>query len=222
MTPPADPFDADPRVGWLAHEVADDYPELRVVEQEIPVRYERRSPAWVRERLGALSARVYGAQALRLREQEIPAAHRIFWRQVGLDPDVDRTPVEAAMLERLKHGSYKSVGMPQDALTIALVETAVPLYAVDAGVVDGPLGIRLSTDGEPLGTGPLAGSLPPGRLVVADADRPMCELFRPAAPGFEVTTKSARVRLFAVQVPGVSRIHVEEALWTCTTLLELD
>ncbi len=36
-----------------------------------------------------------------------PWAYRVFSRQVGIDPDTDRTPVEAIALERLRHGGLQ-------------------------------------------------------------------------------------------------------------------
>ena len=67
-----------------------------------------------------------------MRERPIPWAYRVFFRQIGLDPDRTRTPVEQLALERLHDGAFKSRGLPDDALTIAIVETGVALRAFDA------------------------------------------------------------------------------------------
>ena len=43
-----------------------------------------------------------------MRHQPIPWAYRVFYRHIGLDPDVQRTPVEELALERMKQGGFKS------------------------------------------------------------------------------------------------------------------
>ena len=74
----------------------------------------------------------------------MPSAYRVFFRHIGLDPDVQRTPVEAAVLERMLRGGFLSGGMLDDILLIALMDTGVPVWALDAAHVEGPLGIRPS------------------------------------------------------------------------------
>ena len=71
-----------------------------------------------------------------MRQDPVPWAYRVFSRQVGIDPDHDRTPVEAVALRRLKHGGLHSENIVDDALTIAIAETGVPLIALDADKVD--------------------------------------------------------------------------------------
>ena len=97
----------------------------------------RRSPEPVRRRLRDLSDRFYGAHAIHMRERPIPWAYRVFFRQIGLDPDRTRTPVEQLALDRLHDGAFKSHGLPADALTIATVETGVALRAFDADAARG-------------------------------------------------------------------------------------
>ena len=108
------------------------------------------SPEPVRRRLRDLSDRTYGSQAIRLRERPIPWAYRVFFRQIGLDPDRTRTPVEQLTLDRLHDGGFRSHGLPKDALDIAIVETGVALRAFDAERVEGRLCIRDSAPGESL------------------------------------------------------------------------
>ena len=43
-----------------------------------------------------MADRMTGAEAIAMRQREVPHAHRVFFRHVGLDPDVVRTPVEAS------------------------------------------------------------------------------------------------------------------------------
>jgi DNA/RNA-binding domain of Phe-tRNA-synthetase-like protein len=179
-----------------------------------------RSPAGVRQRLRALSNRVGGAQAVTLRSQPITHSYRVLFRHLGIDPDEDRTPVEAAILDRLVQGGFRSRGIVADALTIALVETGVPLEALDAASVDGALWLRTAGPGETLGRGEGATPVPEGRVVVADERGPLCGLFAPVPDAHAATRRTECLVVYAVQAPGVPDIHVEEALWTCSEVLD--
>ena len=92
---------------------------------------ERRTRPEVRRRLGMLASRMRGPDAVELRRRPVPHAYRVFFRQIGLDPDDQRTPVEEAALARLVHGGFESHGALADALLLAVVETGVPVWAVD-------------------------------------------------------------------------------------------
>ena len=209
---------SEPEAGWVDAEVADEFPELRLFELAVDAR-PGRTPRSVQERLRYLSSRFRGPQAVAQRQQPVPWAYRVFYRHVGLDPDADRTPAEAAMLDRLMHGGFKSDNLLDDALLVALVETGVPIWALDAAKVDGTLGVRVAADGEHLGRAGDAPPVPAGRLVVADARSPLAVLFGELAPGHGVTRDTASMRLFSVQVAGVPAIHVEEALFQCSEIL---
>ena len=208
----------EPTLGWVDLEVADEFPELRLIEMPVDAS-PGRSPESVRDHLRYLSNRYRGAQAVAQRQAPVPWAYRVFYRHVGLDPDADRTPAEAAMLDRLMHGGFKSENLVDDALLIALVETGVPIWALDATRVDGPLGVRVARAGERLGRAEAAPPVLDGRLVVADAQTPLAVLFGELAPGHGVTADTQAMRLFSVQVAGVPSIHVEEALWQCADVL---
>jgi DNA/RNA-binding domain of Phe-tRNA-synthetase-like protein len=153
-----------------------------------------------------------------MRTQPIPHAYRAFFRQIGLDPDATRIPSEEAAVARLMHGGFRSTDLVSDALLVAVIETGVPVWALEAELVEaGGLGIRTTSKGEPFG--PAGHPLPPGRLVVADSSRVHSLLFGTIAPGHEVTPRTRRVTLFAVAVGGVPSIHVEEALWVTGEVL---
>jgi DNA/RNA-binding domain of Phe-tRNA-synthetase-like protein len=154
-----------------------------------------------------------------LRGEPVPHAYRVFFRSVGLDPDVTRTPIEAAVLDRLMEGGFRSEGRIEDALLVALVETGVPVWALDDERLDGPLGIRTARDLERVGEGALAPGARPGGLVVADAERPVAELFGTPAPSHGAGRATTRMRLFTVLVPGVPAIYAEEALWIAVASL---
>jgi hypothetical protein len=130
-----------------------------------------------------------------------------------------RTPIEAAALERMLRGGFLSGGLLADVLLIALVDTGVPVWALDADSVDGPLGIRSSREGERLGRSADAPELPAGRLVIADAAGAVAILFGELAPGHQPGAGTSRLALFAIQVAGVPTLYVEEALWTCRMAL---
>jgi DNA/RNA-binding domain of Phe-tRNA-synthetase-like protein len=206
-----------PRQGWVAPHIASEFPGLGIAWVEVEAK-PGKSPEPVRHRLRDLSDRTYGSQAIRLRERPIPWAYRVFFRQIGLDPDRTRTPVEQLTLDRLHDGGFRSTGLPQDALDIAIVETGVALRAFDADSVKGSLCIRDSAPGESLAGMP--GEMEKGTLVIADEARPVGLLFGSSAEGLTVGRGSRRVAVAAVQVKGVPQIAVEEALWMAASTLE--
>src|SRR6478735_10683051 len=167
-------WDPAPRQGWVAPHIVSEFPGLGIAWVEVDAK-PGRSPEPVRHRLRDLSDRTYGSQAIRLRERPIPWAYRVFFRQIGLDPDRTRTPVEQLTLDRLHDGGFRSHGLPRDALDVAIVETGVALRAFDADRVDGRLCIRDSAPGESLAGRP--GDLAHGTLTIADEARPLALLF---------------------------------------------
>ncbi len=204
--------------GWIDAGLAAEFPELRLATVAVACVPGASSPG-LREQLRHRSDRMTGARAVRLRREAVPSAYRVFFRLVGLDPDVTPVPAEQAARDRLFHGDYRSAGLVDDALLLALVETGVPVYAVDAATLAGPLGVRPARAGERLGGGPYAPDLVPGRLVLADAERPVGVLFGAIAPEHRVTGASRALRLVAIGVAGVPRICVEEALFGCAEAL---
>lgn len=200
------------RQGWVAAELLAEFPELRIRHLRLDAG-PRRSPPEIRRRLADLSDSVRGNQAVMLRRQAVPHAYRVFFRHIGLDPDRDRPPQEELVVERLRAGRFRSFGLIPDALTIATVETGVPLWALDAGHVSGDLGIRPALPEEMVAGLPV----PAGRLVVTDAARAVAVLFGAVEPAVTRATRS--VVLFSVQVAGVPAIHVEEALWTAAEIM---
>ncbi|HJS95646.1 MAG TPA: hypothetical protein VJ741_15390 [Solirubrobacteraceae bacterium] len=207
--------------GLIAPELTAEFPGLRLHWTELEARVGA-SPRDVRRRLRELSDRVAGAGVVAMRTQPIPHAYRAFYRQVGLDPDAARIPGEEVAVRRLLQGGFGSRGTLQDALLIGLVETGVPVWALDARRVDvHSLGIRAAHSGERLGGGADGFSLPAGQLVVADAACVHATLFGDPAPGHAPAPGPGmqRIVLYAVAVEGVPAIHVEEALWICTDVL---
>jgi DNA/RNA-binding domain of Phe-tRNA-synthetase-like protein len=162
----------------------------------------------VGERLALLASRLNGRQALELRQQQVPAAYRSFFRQVGLDPDQQLTPIEQAVLGRLLSGGNLPQDRISDALLLALLETSVPVFAFDAAIVSPPIEIRgAGLDEELEGV-----ALEPGSLILADSQRPLCQLFSPPQPPLAAGAESDQLLLVAILVPDVSAIAGDEAL----------
>lgn len=211
----------EPTRGWCDREVQAELPGLHLVYAHAVIGSTGRgSPPALRQRLHELSSRWAGPQAINLRQRPVPAAYRVFFRHIGLDPDLAPTPIEEAMFGRMLQGGFISSNVLADALLIALVDTGVPVWALAAAVVDGPLGIRASRAGEVLGRDPAAPALPAGRLVVADGTTAHAVLFGEIAPGHAARAVAGGLVLFSLQVPGVPSLHIEEALWMSSSMLE--
>ena len=114
-------------------------------------------------------------------------------------------------------GGFVSQNLLDDALTIAIIESGVPIRAFDADRVEAPLGIRPSVAGEEL-------EGRPNELPARDArDRR-----RAAAGRADLRRDRQRPRGDAghepdaarsVGVKGVPEIAVEEALWLVSDAL---
>ena len=204
------------RRGWVGDELAAEFPELRLIQTAVPLR-PGRSPRTVKERLKTMSDRFTGPKAVQVRQQPVPWAYRVFFRQIGIDPDRTNTPAEAIALERMRAGQFASRGLLDDALLIAMVETAVPLLAYDAERLSGEPGLRLAIAGERLGES--GRDLRGGEIVVADEARAVGVLFGDAAAEYAPHNGTRRVLLAAVQVKGVPDVSAEEALWTAAETL---
>jgi DNA/RNA-binding domain of Phe-tRNA-synthetase-like protein len=205
--------------GFVDEELSAELPGLRLDWMTMPGG-PRTSPSALVKRLHLLSNRYRGASVVAMRTHPVPHAYRTFFRQIGLDPDVDRIPGEEAAVSRLLHGGFRSQGALEDALLVALIETGVPVWALDADLIDpGGLGIRPTVGGDLFGRGEHAHGVPHGRLVVADAQCIHAMLFGQVVPGHAAGPRTRRVTLFSVGVQGVPAIHVEEALWVCAEAL---
>jgi DNA/RNA-binding domain of Phe-tRNA-synthetase-like protein len=209
--------DAPPLSGAVSPELREEFPGLSL-RYLVVERGSGRSTRAVRDRLRILSDRFSGPQAINLRNQPIPWAYRVFFRHIGLDPDVQRTPVEELALERMKAGGFKSQSLLDDALTIAIIESGVAVRALDADRVSGALQIRMSLAGEALEGRP--GELPEGTLVIADDELPLSLLFGALASGRGVGPKTKRTLLLAIGVTGVPDIAIEEGLWLAADALQ--
>jgi DNA/RNA-binding domain of Phe-tRNA-synthetase-like protein len=199
-----------PQQGWVAPHIAAEFPGLGIAWVELESK-QASSPEPVRRRLRDLSDRFYGSHAIHMRERPIPWAYRVFFRQIGLDPDHTRTPVEQLALDRLHDGAFVSRGMPADALTIATVETGVALRVFDTTSLRGELCIRDSAPGESLLGKPT--KLAQGTLTIADGRGPLELLFGGPIADAGLDSEANLIAIVAVQVKGVPQAAVDEALW---------
>jgi hypothetical protein len=85
-----------------------------------------------------------------------------------------------------------------DALLVAMLETGVPLWALDGDAVHGLL--RVNAD-------------PRGALHVADERRALAPLLGAPAPGAAPQRDGGRAVVYALRVAGVPATTVEEAFW---------
>jgi DNA/RNA-binding domain of Phe-tRNA-synthetase-like protein len=118
----------------------------------------------------------------------------------------------------MRAGGFPSQNLLDDAMTIATVETNVPIVAFDEGKLDGPLGLRMSGPEELLGGDgrPLSSR----QVVIADAERSVAVLFADLAEGRGVHPSTRRMRVVSTQVKGVPDVSVEEALWIAAEVLQ--
>ncbi len=184
-------------IGWIDHKLAAEFPELSLRYVVGHARLEASPPELVGQ-LADLSTRFRGQQAIALPTKPIPSAYRVFFRQVGLDPDVHRSPVEAVSYDRVMRGTYPSFNRVTDAIRATIVETHIALGALDADTISGPLGIRPGEDGV---------------LTVVDADHSLGPLFGPPEHDFELNANTQRVAVTAVGVAGIPTWQLDHALW---------
>ncbi len=208
-----------PLRGWVDGEVAERLPDLELLCVDAPVAVTSRSPEWAKERLRYLSSRVRGQDVLQMHGAEAASAYRQLYRDVGRDPDRDPPPMEAAYVERLARGGFPQVGIPSDALMIVLLETGIPIWAVDAELIDGPLGIRRGRPGEtPMPAGADQGPAG-GPLVVADNHGVVADLGREPRALRAIDRRTTHALFFSVKPAGVSELRVREAFWMCMALV---
>jgi DNA/RNA-binding domain of Phe-tRNA-synthetase-like protein len=187
------------RRGLVADAVAAEHPGLWLAWTEVEAA-PAPTPRELRERLRRMADRMTGAEAIAMRRREVPHAHRVFFRHIGLDPDVVRTPIEALVLRRMSEGGLRPQGLIADALNVAVLETGVGVWAFD-GLAGAP---RIEEDD--------------GRLVLADEGGRLTLLF--GEPERRAVSKDTRrLALVAIAVPGVADLYVQEALWTAWDIL---
>jgi DNA/RNA-binding domain of Phe-tRNA-synthetase-like protein len=204
--------------GWVDERLAAELPGVVLQWTTVAAR-PTRTPRSIRDRMSELAGRLGGAHVVGARQDEVPWAYRVLWRKLGVDPDVDRTPIERLMLERLEAGGLPSRGMPSDAVVVATLETGVPVYVFDADVVTGRLGLRPALAGEALGD-EASPPLRAGEIVLADERRAVARLTGATAPGCAPGEGTTAMSICVLAAATVSQMALDEALWTASGLLE--
>ena len=192
-----------PRPGSVAADVAEEFPRCGCSTSSSR-RAPGRSPRGVSDLLGHVR-RFRGAQAVAMRQEPIPWAYRVFFRHIGLDPDADRTPIEAAAVDRLIQGGCQLAQPARRRAADRAGRDRSSALGARRRQVQGALAIRLDADGRAARPRRAARPWPAGRLVVADERSPLAVLFGDLAPGHVVTSRTTRMSLFTVQVQGVPR-----------------
>jgi DNA/RNA-binding domain of Phe-tRNA-synthetase-like protein len=205
------------RRGWVAPVLAEEFPGLELYWLTVDARPSK-TPDDIRRRMRVLAERIGGAKVVQARQDTVPWSYRVLWRRLGVDPDTDRTPVEALMVERLEYGGLPSRGMPSDAIVVATLETGVPVIVLDAAKVAGDPGLRPTAAGETLGG--VEGRLRSGEVVYADEHAPLARLDGELAADRAVSDDTTAMMVCALAAAAVSQIEIEEALWIAADLLE--
>lgn len=178
-----------------------DFPQLQLWVCWLGVPPGRKSTPALRRHLAEADDRVKGLAVGGLRTDPVATAYRAFARQIGLDPDADRNPLEQLAIDRLVVGRVASAGPLPDALAVAMLETGLPLWAIDAGQTNGWLRVDADDD---------------GHLVIRDDQRVLAPLM--AAPPDDVAhaphrRESTTALVYALQVGKVPTSTIEEAFW---------
>jgi TetR/AcrR family transcriptional regulator len=175
-----------------------DFPELALWTAEVSAK-PGESPNQVIQRLSDPAPSL--AEAEGARRESTPWAYRVLARQLKAQPLPPRSATE-------------SQGLPEDALTIATAQTGVPLLAFDTAKLEGELALRRARAGEQLAD--------EDQVVIADREKPVAILLGPQADERQVSAKTERITLAAIQAKGVPTLAVEEALWTAIEIMRED
>lgn len=190
--------------GDVVEDVAADFPQLRLWSMQVAVPGWK-SPKELLTRLADIDVRVRGVATGSHRMHGVTCEYRGFARQLGLDPDIERNPLEHAALERLTHGRFRTVGHLHDALLVGMLETGIPLWAFDAHAVQGWLTVDVAAD---------------NRVVIRDDRGPIANILTPPPAEAAVGKKCRQAVVYALGVGKVPSPNVEEALWYVRGALE--
>ncbi|MBA2505835.1 MAG: hypothetical protein H0V29_07810, partial [Thermoleophilaceae bacterium] len=181
------------------------FPELAVWTAEA------QSPGGAAEH--GVSARL--ASAAGERTESAPWAYRVLLRRLAHEPGPRLSRAERIALSHHDATEIGAEGLPADALTLAALQTGVPVLAFDAAALEGELALRPAREGEEIDDEPLE----EGEVVLADLERPLLVLFGPRVPDAMAGPDTERVVLAAIQAKGIAPVSVEEALWTSVEIL---
>lgn len=195
----------DDGIGVMKMGVSDavraDFPRLQLWVAWVAVPAGHRSTPTLRGHLAEVDDRVRGLPTGGLRMDKVASAYRGFARQIGLDPDADRNPLERLALERLQLGRMPTYGPLLDAMSVAMLETSVPMWTIKGDAASGWL--RVDTDEQ-------------GVLVVADDKRTLAPLMATPEKALFPTLRRREMStaiVYALQVGKVPSSTLEEAFW---------
>ena len=115
-----------------------------------------------------------------------------------------------------------SAGLLEDVLLIALLDTGVPVWALDARLARrSARHPRERARASGSGARADAPALPAGGSSSPTPRRRLRSCSASSRRGHEPRAGSDRVMLFAVQVAGVPALYVEEALWSACSAEQL-
>ena len=197
--------------GDVAAEVAAEFPGLEVVSTDVALR-SAKTPLGLAAELAAAADRIDGAGAAHASIGTVPAATRALLRQLGMDPERVPCTVDAVIRRRLMEGGFRPSGVVTDALTLTVLELGIPLVALDASAVEGPVGIARAASG--------SARWSEGDLILEDQAQPVARLFAEPFPEFLPDRRTTTVRIVAIAVPGVEPEFAELALQRAQDLLE--
>lgn len=199
--------------GWQAAEgllaidadVAAEFPGLRLPYAVISgLRLDRPRSPLLSERLATAAERLTGPMIRELRASAEGTAYRAFYRQVGLDPDRTRPPVEALVAERVMRGGFVEGPTWRDALVVASVTGGVALQAFDARRLADPPAVTLSAD---------------QRLVLSAGGDRVADLLGEPARRYRPGPSTRRLLVVATAVPGISEATARAAIDEAAGLL---
>ena len=162
----------------------------------------RSSSSGVVEELEALAQRMNCAKAVHIQAEPVAAAYRALRVGLGMEGDAGDSGLEGIVRRRLIEGGFRSGGQPADAITIATLETGVPIAQLAVDQDELTLGVDDQTKAVAL-------------MVGEEVRAPIFGL----SVGVGVPPKgSGEVRLAAVVAPGVVPEVVALALDRARTL----
>jgi hypothetical protein len=169
----------------VAAAVAEEFPGIGLLS--CTTKAARSSSSGVVEELEALAQRINGAKAVLIQTEPVAAAYRALRVGLGMEGESGDSSLEGIVRRRLIEGGFRTAGQPIDAITIATLETGVPIQQFAAEPVELVLGVDDQTQ---------AVALIAGEEVLAP-------IFGPSVGGGVPAKGAAEVRLAAVVAPGV-------------------
>ena len=163
-----------------------------------------KSSAGVVQELDLLAQRLNGPKAVRTSTEPVAAAYRALRVGLGMDPEADVASLESVVRRRLVEGGFRTAGQPEDAITIATLETGVPIQAVRVKEGQWSLGVDENT----------------GAVSILLGSEAVTPVFAQPGPDWSPARDDASAILLAAVAPGVEEQVVALALDRARTLTQ--